>query len=168
MSGHIVYDGVQRSREDDNGAPTLFNGQKLWFAHTVPQRKWLVENARANGAVVVDMDTAADVKLVDHAKKSNPPGTYSYRYVESSIRSGILEELADHAVGIPSRVSRPVGSIATAPKSGRTPFTAADDQLLWNWVKPFMDRGGAWKGNEIYKQLEEANPRHTFQSWRDR
>ncbi|KAJ9607229.1 hypothetical protein H2200_008301 [Cladophialophora chaetospira] len=170
MSSHIVYEGVSRSRDndDDDDTDILFAGQKLWFAHAMPQRKWLIENAERNGAVVVDMDVDADVRLVDHAKKTNAPGTYSYKYVEASIRNGVLEDLASHAIGAPSRVSRPVGSIVTAPKPGRTPFTPEEDQLLWNWVKPFMDKGGAWKGNEIYKQLEAVNPRHTFQSWRDR
>lgn len=172
MSGHIVYEGVSRSHgydsDDINHEDTLFAGQKLWFAHAIPQRKWLMENAQRNGAIVVDRDVEADVRLVDHAKKNNAPSTHSYKYVEASIRNGTLEDLASHVIGAPSRVSRPVGSSLTAPKTGRTPFTPEDDQLLWNWITPFAAKGGTWKGNEIYKQLEAANPRHTFQSWRDR
>ncbi|EXJ61388.1 uncharacterized protein A1O5_11702 [Cladophialophora psammophila CBS 110553] len=169
MSGHIVYQDVPRTRDDDHQPHSnLFAGQRLWFSHVIPQRQCMIQNARLNGAIIVDRDTDADVRLVDHLKKNNAPGTYSYRYVEHSLRNGRLENLADHAVGAPSRVSRPVGSTLTAPKSGRTPFTPEDDQFLWDWMKPFIDRGGAWKGNEIYKQMEEANPRHTFQSWRDR
>jgi hypothetical protein len=168
MTSSIVYDGVQRTKNESELANTLFTGQKLWFAHTVPLRKWLIENAQNNGAVVVAMDTDADVRLVDHAKKNNAPGTHSFKYVENSIRRGVRENLADHAVGVATRVSRPVGSTTTAPKHGRTPFTNQDDQQLWDWVKPYEDSGGYWKGNEIYKQLESINPRHTFQSWRDR
>ncbi|OQV02620.1 hypothetical protein CLAIMM_07777 isoform 2 [Cladophialophora immunda] len=171
MSGHIVYHGVPRTHNDDNDSQpraTLFAGQRLWFSHVIPQRQQMIQNARLNGAIIVDRDTDADVRLVDHLRKNNAPGTHSYRYVELSIRNGQLENLADHAVGAPSRVSRPVGSTVTAPKSGRTPFTPEDDRFLWEWMKPFIDRGGAWKGNEIYKQMEEVNPRHTFQSWRDR
>ncbi|EXJ64179.1 hypothetical protein A1O7_00515 [Cladophialophora yegresii CBS 114405] len=170
MSSGIVYQGVPYSREtnDNDSDQTLFAGQKLWFSHVIPQRRWLIENARRNGAVIVDTDTDADVRLVDHAKKNNAPGTHSYKYVESSIRNGRLEDLTTHTVGAPSRVTRPIGSSVTSSKGGRTPFTPADDQFLWNWLKPFVDRGGSWKGNEIYKQLEEVNPRHTFQSWRDR
>ncbi|KIW95910.1 uncharacterized protein Z519_02976 [Cladophialophora bantiana CBS 173.52] len=169
MSGHIVYQDVPRTRDDDDQPHSnLFAGQRLWFSHVIPQRQRMIQNARLNGAVIVNRDTDADVRLVDHLKKNNAPGTYSYRYVELSLRNGRLENLADHAVGAPSRVSRPVGSTLTAPKSGRTPFTPEDDRFLWDWMKPFIDRGGAWKGNEIYKQMEEANPRHTFQSWRDR
>ncbi|OCT53606.1 hypothetical protein CLCR_09502 [Cladophialophora carrionii] len=168
MSRHIVYQGVTRSHDANDDDQTLFAGQKLWFSHVIPQRRWLIENARRNGAVIVDRDTEADVRLVDHAKKNNAPGTHSYKYVESSIRNGRLEDLASHAIGAPTRVARPIGSSVTSSKGGRTPFTPADDQFLWNWLKPFVERGGSWKGNEIYKQLEEVNPRHTFQSWRDR
>ncbi|KEF60236.1 uncharacterized protein A1O9_05086 [Exophiala aquamarina CBS 119918] len=168
MTSNIVYDGVQRAGHEQEVANTLFGGQKLWFAHTVPQRKWLIENAQNNGAVIVAMDKDADVRLVDHAKKNNAPGTHSYRYIENSIRMGARDNLADHAVGLATRVSRPVGSTTTAPKHGRTPFTNEDDQQLWDWVRPLEERGYQWKGNEIYKQLESVNPRHTFQSWRDR
>lgn len=168
MTSSIVYDGVQRTDNDSELANTLFSGQKLWFAHTVPLRAWLIENAQHNGAIVVAMDTDADVRLVDHAKKNNAPGTHSYKYVEYSIRKGVRENLADHAVGVATRVSRPVGSTTTAPKHGRTPFTNEDDQQLWDWIKPYEESGGYWKGNEIYKQLESINPRHTYQSWRDR
>jgi hypothetical protein len=177
MSAHIVYEGVQRSRDDADGddtsdrpslTHTLFRGQKLWFGHAVPQRKWLIENARQNGAIIVDLDTDADVRLVDHTRKNNVPGTTSFQYVESSIRKGTLEDLASHAVGVRNRVSRAIGSTVTAPKHGRTPFTEQDDQVLWNWLKPFMDRGGADKGLEIFKQLEVVHPQHTYQSWHDR
>ena len=168
MPSHVEYQGVARSHDDDSNSSNLFDGQKLFFSHAVPQRRWLLENARKKGAVIVDRETDADVILVDHARKNNAPGTYSYQYVESSIRRDSLENLAAHAVGAATRLSRPVGSTVTAPKSGRTPYTPADDQFLWDWVKPYAAKGGTWKGNEIYKQLEAANPRHTYQSWRDR
>ncbi|KAK5048304.1 hypothetical protein LTR84_005974 [Exophiala bonariae] len=168
MTSHIVYEGVQQHGEVADIENTLFGGQKLWFAHTVPQRKYILENARNNGAIIVDFDKDADVKLVDHARKNNAPGTHSYKYVEVSIRNGRRENLADHAVGIATRVSRPVGSTTTTPRQGRIPFTSEEDQQLWDWVKPYQESGGTWKGNEIYKQLEAVNPRHTYQSWRDR
>lgn len=173
MTSHIVYEGVPRTDEDadhhDDTVPQIFAGQKLWFHHQTPQRKWLIDNAKLYGATVVDLDKQADVRLVDHAKKNNAPGTHSYRYVERSIRKGRLENLSDHAVGVPRRVGRPVGSTTTAPRLGtRMPYTPEEDQFLWNWMKPFEARGGQWKGNEIYKQIEQVNPRHTWQSWRDR
>lgn len=172
MAAHIVYNNVPPRQGDQNnesdGTQKLFSGQKLWFSHAVPQRRWLMENARLNGATVVDRDVDADIKLVDHARKNQAPGTHSYKYVELSIRNSALENLADHAVGVSTRVARPVGSTVTAPRGGRVPYTEEDDQFLWDWMKPFEDNGGAYKGNEIYKQIEQVNPRHTYQSWRDR
>ncbi|EHY58206.1 hypothetical protein HRR83_004934 [Exophiala dermatitidis] len=172
MSGHIVYDGVSRTAQDDehddHRLPQLFAGQKLWFHHQIPQRKWLIDNAKLYGATVVDLDKHADIKLVDHAKKNNAPGTHSYRYVELSIRKGRLENLADHAVGASTRAGRAVGSTVTAPRSIRVNYTPEDDQFLWNWLKPFEDSGGPVSGTEIYRQVEQANPRHTWQSWRER
>ncbi|RMZ75005.1 hypothetical protein DV737_g5533, partial [Chaetothyriales sp. CBS 132003] len=141
---------------------------KFWLSYSVPQRHWVLENAKLHGAEIVPLEKQADVLLVDHARKNQPPGTHSFRFIERSIRAGALANLDDHAVGPASRVQRPVGSRMTAPKKARTPFTDADDQLLWDHVAPCMRAGGNWKGNEIYKQLEQLNARHTFQSWRDR
>ena len=165
MASATVYDGV---RSTDASRTGVFDGQKLWFSRNVPMRKHIMELAESNGAEIVAEEKHADVLLVDHVKKPAAPGTHSYRYVELSVRNGQLEDLADHAVGVADRANRPVGSIATASKGGRTPFTEADDQFLWKWIQPFKEVGGALGGNEIYKQLEKANPRHTFQSWRDR
>ena len=166
MAG-IVYEGV---RSTADGAGKLFEGQSFWFSSAVPQRKWLIENAIANGATVVPLEKQADVLIVDHARKNAPVGTHSYKYIEQSIRNGVLEDLADHVVGPSKSVDRPVGSMITAPKGSRSKYTEAEDQLLWNFIKPYEAAGGATGGNEIYKQLEEAHGtgRHTYQSWRDR
>ncbi|KIX06062.1 uncharacterized protein Z518_04036 [Rhinocladiella mackenziei CBS 650.93] len=184
MPDHIVYDGVPRTADNgeinqegngvdgpngnDNHGSKLFSGQKLWFAHTVPSRHWLMHNAGLHGATIVKFDVDADIKLVDHAKKHQAPGTHSYRYVELSIRNGKLENLDSHAIGVPTRAARQVGSTVTAAKTGRTKFTDEEDQLLYNWMKPFEDAGGAYKGNEIYKQFERVHPNHPWQSYRDR
>ena len=109
---------------------------------------------------------------------------YSYKYIEASIRNGVLEELADHAVGPPEGVVRGVGSTTRPPKGTRNKYTSSDDKLLWDWVNTNPQKGGGTDGNEIYKQLEakvngaEAmtitrtdftqHPHHPWQSWRDR
>lgn len=165
MPPGVVYDGVEASGEMGQG---IFAGQRLWFSRNVPARKHIMELAQANGAVVVADEKEADILLVDHAKRPAPPSTHSYRYVELSVRRGKLENLSDHAVGAVDRASRPVGSVMTAPKGSRTPFTEEDDQFLWDFVKPYEEMGGAIGGNAIYKDLEAVNPRHTFQAWRDR
>ncbi|KIV90316.1 hypothetical protein PV10_07631 [Exophiala mesophila] len=166
MASNTVPDDAVHA--DQSTSSLLFSGQTLWFAHTVPQRSYLIHNAKLNGATVVDLDKQADIRLVDHVRKGNPSGTYSYRYVERSIQNGKLESLEDHAIGMSTKTSRPVGSTIIPAKSSRKPFTNEDDQLLWDWIKPFQDRGGAWKGNEIYRTLESHYPHHTYQSWRDR
>ncbi|KPI39510.1 uncharacterized protein AB675_5243 [Cyphellophora attinorum] len=179
MSAGIVYEGVRRQDEVDEDearhpgaagsqAQRLFSGLKLWFSHGVPARKWLMDNAEANGAEIVPLEKQADVRLVDHARQNQAPGTHSYRFVEQSIRTGVLEDLEAHRVGVTARVDRPVGSKVTGPSGKRNPYTEEEDQFLYNFVKPFELKGGAWKGNEIYKQIERVRPRHPYQSWRER
>ena len=165
MASNVIYEGVVSTANPANG---LFAGKKFWLSRQIPQRSRFINDIEANGGEVVPLEKQADILLADHARKNAAPNTYSYKYIELSVRNGSLEELENHALGEPSRASRPVGSIVTAPKSSRNPFTEADDQALWDWVKPLADLGGATGGNEIYKSLEGKNPRHTFQSWRDR
>ena len=160
--------GSAAANDGNEGGARLFSGIKLWFSRAVPQREWLIQNAQLNGAEIVPLEKQADILLVDHARKNQPPGTTSYLFVLRSIQKGELEDLDDHAVGTTTRVARPVGSVTTAPKGGRNPFTDAEDQFLWDMVQPYRAKGGTWKGNKIYEQIEEMNPRHTFQSWRDR
>ena len=149
----------------------LFSGIKFWVGHQVPQRSWLIQNMRLNGAELVVLENRADMCLVDHARKGHLPvgdGYYSYSFAEDSIRKGILEDPETHRVGIKSRAQRPVGSVTIAGKRTKTAFTDEDDQILYNWVAPFARSGGKWKGNLIYKQIEEKHPHHTYQSWRSR
>ncbi|KAL8978606.1 MAG: hypothetical protein Q9177_006362, partial [Variospora cf. flavescens] len=159
----IVYTGVI----DAEGVKgNLFQGTKFWLSQKVPQRKRFIEEVKANGGEITQLEKEADVKIVDHRQKEQLPGTYSYQYIENSVRNGALEELETHAVGPPAGSLRTVGSTVQPPRSSRTKFTDEDDRFLANWVISFEQRGGATAGNEIYKQLE--NPRHTYQSWRDR
>ena len=165
MSPTVVYHGIHNDQPDGEA---LFTGQKIWFSSTVPQRTRFVEDVKANGGEVVHLEKQADICLYDHARKNPPPGMYSYRYVEYSVRKGQLEDLEAHRIGgLSSRAARPVGSVTLASKGARTTFTEADDQMLWDWVKPYEGKRGS-AGNVIYQQLEAANPRHTYQSWRDR
>lgn len=165
MAPPVVYDGVRNDAPNTEG---LFAGQKFWFSSTVPQKSRFIDDVKANGGQVVLLEKQADICLYDHARKNPPPGMYSYRYVEYSVRKGQHEDLEAHRIGsLDSRAARPVGSVTLASKGSRTAFTEADDQMLWEWVKPHEGMRGS-AGNVIYQQLEAANPRHTFQSWRDR
>ena len=165
MASGVTYEGAASSSA---AGQSIFAGKRLWFSRNVPSRKHIIALAQANGAVIADDEKDADVLLADHLRRPAAPGTTSYRYVELSVQRGKLEDLADHALGVADRANRVVGSVMTASKGGRTPFTEADDQFLWDWVKPYADEGGAIGGNVIYQQLEMTNPRHTYQSWRDR
>ncbi|KAI4156431.1 MAG: hypothetical protein L6R39_001102, partial [Caloplaca ligustica] len=159
----VVYTGVTDAEGIEG---TLFRGTKFWLSQKVPQRKRFIDES--NGGEVTPLEKEADVKIVDHARKEQLPGTYSYTYVEQSVRNRALEDLERHAVGPPVGSLRTVGSAIQPPRSGRTPFTTEDDRFLVNWVVGSEQSGGATGGNEIYKQLEAKNPRHTWQSWRDR
>lgn len=109
---------------------------------------------------------------------------YSYKFIETSVRTGILQDLAPHAVGPPEGAVRAVGSVTRPPKGTRNKFTSSDDNILWDWVNTNPQKGGGTDGNEIYKQLEAKvitvqassvtlvdmaqHPQHPWQSWRDR
>ncbi len=81
--------------------------------------------------------------------------SYSYRYIEKSIRNGVLEDLEDHGVGPAEGTVRSVGSTIQPPKGTRNKYTQNDDRILWDWVVHQMPQtGGGTDGNVIYKKLE--------------
>ncbi len=86
---------------------------------------------------------------------NHPLYSYSYTYIDKSIRNGTLENLEDHAVGPPAGTVRSAGSVIQPAKATRTKFTQEDDRELWLWVEKTPQQGGGTDGNEIYKQLEE-------------
>ncbi|MCJ1397435.1 hypothetical protein MMC11_000628 [Xylographa trunciseda] len=147
---------------------TLFQGAKFWFSHRVPSRSTFIEQVKANGGEVVPLEKFADVKIVDHLRQDNAPGTISYQYIERSIRNGALEDLDDHRAGPAKNSVRPAGAIGQPTKGTRTPFTPTDDQVIYDLIDETERKGGPISGNEIYKQLGQINPRHTWQSWRER
>lgn len=80
--------------------------------------------------------------------------SYSFTYVEQSIKRGVLENPDDHLAGPPARTIRGVGSTTIRPKGTRTSFTAEDDKMLVAWVRKSVRKGAAESGNELYKELE--------------
>ncbi|KAI9793297.1 MAG: hypothetical protein M1833_000796 [Piccolia ochrophora] len=159
----VVYANAQGGTTNGD----LFGEKKFFISQHIRFRPSLVDKVKNNGGQVVKDEKVADILIVDHLKKNVPAGSYSYQYIDKSIENGILEDLDAHKVGPPSGTIREVGSSAP-PKGTRTPFTAEDDRVLYDWVTSFERGGGKILGNEIYKQLAQENPRHTFQSWRDR
>lgn len=126
---------------------------------------------------MVPLEKFADVKIVDHFKKDNAPGTWvshqahlprtktdnpifshSYQYIERSVRSGVLEDLDDHRVGPSSSIARPAGAIGQPTKGTKIPFSAEDDRILREWVGDQARKGQATSGNEIFKQLWQKVP----------
>ncbi|OCL14933.1 hypothetical protein AOQ84DRAFT_384395 [Glonium stellatum] len=160
----IVYDNVA---EDSDVRGQLFDGLKFWIAQRCPMRSGFVDKVKSNGGQIVPLEKHADYLIVDHLKKHTPPGGISYKFIEQSIRNGELEDPEDYQTGPPAGTVRDVGSSMPA-KNSRKPYTAEDDTQLYNWVKGHERNGGPIFGNEIYKQLEAENPRHPWQSWRDR
>ncbi|KAM3415497.1 DNA-binding protein RAP1 [Cercospora zeina] len=150
-----------------SAAATLFAGLSFFCVQKLPTRSQLIRDIQANGGRVVKDEKLADYLIADHARKDAPPGSYSWTLVTAAIAHGALPDLAEHYAGPRPGSVREVGS-AVPGKTTRTPFTHEEDKQLWQWVEQEKARGGTVKGNDIYKRLEQVNPRHTFQSWRDR
>ncbi|KAK5136749.1 hypothetical protein LTR08_002045 [Meristemomyces frigidus] len=145
----------------------LFEGVAFFLTQRVPQRTGYVKKVEDNGGRVVKLEAQANHIVADHVRKDCPPGSISYTFIDVAIRDGELPEASDHTAGPPVGAIRDVGS-AVPGKQTRTAFTAEDDRVLWQWVERAKQQGGLVKGNDIYKQLEARNSRHTFQAWRDR
>jgi hypothetical protein len=146
----------------------LFQGKSFLVQQRVPQRNSFLERIRANGGRIVRLELQADYIIADHMRKDCPPTSLSYTFVEAAIRHGSIPDPNDHRAGPAPGAIRAVGSSTVPAKATRTPFTPQDDRDVCNWVHKCQQEGQAIKGYEIYKQLEAINPRHTFQSWRDR
>jgi hypothetical protein len=144
----------------------VFNDLKFFLVQRLPTRSHFVRDIEANGGSVVKLERQADFVIADHMRRDAPAGSYSYTFITAALQSGELPDAADHLASTPTAV-REVGS--TVPRRGhREPFTAADDQFLLRWVEQGKATGASLKGNTLYKTLEAANPRHTYQAWRDR
>ena len=152
------------------GAPggSLFSGKKLFLTQKTPSRSHFIELIKANGGEVVKLEKNADIIIADDARKEVVSGSYSYKWIDQSIKNGALEDLDDYLAGPQMGAPRAIGSMSRPMKNIRTPYTAEDDRVLFDWVQAQAQRGGSTSGNETFKQLEQQNPRHTWQSWRDR
>ncbi|KAK3648396.1 hypothetical protein LTR56_007513 [Elasticomyces elasticus] len=146
----------------------LFDGLAFFLVQALPTRASYIAKVQANGGRVVKLEKQADHIIADHFKLGCPPGSFSYTFIDAAIKAGALPDPEDHPAGPPRGALREVGSVGVPGKQTRTPFTAADDKELWEYVEKARSDGGMVKGNDIYKHLEKKNPRHTYQAWRDR
>ncbi|CEO60709.1 hypothetical protein PMG11_05285 [Penicillium brasilianum] len=147
----------------------IFGGGRFFLSRAIPQRTQLKETIEKHGGSVVLLEKDADIILVDHLRKTQtiPPNALSYRYVEKSVRQGKLEDPASHRVG--PAAPRPMGASNIPIKSTRRSYTLEDDRIVFDWLYPWEQaRGAPTHGNNIYKNLAERFPHHTWQSWRTR
>ncbi|KAM0201280.1 hypothetical protein ACHAPA_002454 [Fusarium lateritium] len=159
MAPTVTYDGVEASE-----GGTIFKDCKFWLAQRVPQRSRWIDLIRQNGGTVVPLEKHADMLIADHVRKDVPPGSYSWQFIEDSVKNGIIQLKDRYLIGRHPDESRPVGS-GQPSKSTRTPFSAEDDAKLAKWA---LEHPTEQKGNKIWQEYERINPRHTAQSWRDR
>ena len=82
------------------------------------------------------------------------PGlSFSYKFIDLSIRNGALEDPEDHRAAPETLPPRPAGSVTQSAKSIRVPFTLADDRFLLDWMENY---DGPDAGNKVYQQLGQA------------
>ncbi|KAF3042638.1 hypothetical protein E8E12_004010 [Didymella heteroderae] len=166
MASATVYDDVAEGADIPPGA--LFQGYKFWVAQRVFSRASCLAKIEANGGQVVKLEKQADFLIADHIYKDCAPGTISYEFIDKSIAEGAVLDPDDFPAGPRVGTARDVGSMVRPAKGTRAAYTPEEDRQLYKWVRDAQANGVAVSGNELYKQLEKKNPRHTWQSWRDR
>lgn len=127
-------------------------------------------NAQGNGGEIVKLEKNADMMIVDHMKRAGvrpPPGSYSWQWIDTSVKNGFLEDKDDYLAARPKGTPREAGA-SEKTKLGRTPFSKLDDRVLTKWVMAEESLQNPTSGNAIYHALEKKHPQHTWQSWRDR
>ncbi|KAK8085118.1 hypothetical protein PG997_006389 [Apiospora hydei] len=130
------------------------------------RRTW-INHIKNNGGQIVALEKNADYMIADHVRKDSPQGSYSWKWIEDSVKKGKLLDADDYLIGGKPEEQPRAGPSAPG-KSTRTPFTEEDDRILMQWVLRRERQGESILGNKIYQELAIKNPRHTFQSWRDR
>ncbi|CAE7211998.1 hypothetical protein P3342_012307 [Pyrenophora teres f. teres] len=167
MAGPTVYKDVVEDLEFGSGAK-LFAGKKFFVAQRVPIRNHLLDDIKSNGGQIVLLEKQADYVIADHFRRDCPPGSISYEFIQRSVKQGELANPDDHIAGPPIGEAREAGATHQPRKIGRAAYTAEEDRILYKWVRDAEAMGSLASGNELYKQLEQKYPRHTWQSWRDR
>lgn len=108
-------------------------------------------SVKLNGGVVVPLEKDAYMCIADHARKDAPAGSYSWKFINDSLEHGIMQIKDKYRIGPDPDLPRPVG-VGGKTKSGRTPFTSAEDAALARWVLSHkVDR----TGNKIYQEFEQ-------------
>lgn len=153
MAALTVFNDVAEDFALDS-AGQLFADKKFWVAQRVPSRHRLLDDIKANGGQIVQLEKLADYIIADHFRKDCPLGSISYEFVEKSISEGRLRDPEDHRAGPPLGEAREPGAINRPTRGGRAAYTAEEDKILYKWVRDHVAAGGLESGNELYKQLE--------------
>ncbi|KAI1452073.1 TRF2-interacting telomeric protein/Rap1 C terminal domain-containing protein [Annulohypoxylon moriforme] len=164
MAAPIVYEGALAPKDRlHNG---LFKNMKFWVAQRVPMRLTWIQKIQDNGGKVVPLEKDSDVLIADHLKKNCPPGSYSYKWIEDSLKAGSLQTREDYLCAPASQPQ--LANSAVPRKSTRAAFTPEEDKILTEWVMKKEREGESVGGYQIYKELEAKHPTHTYQSWHAR
>lgn len=98
------------------------------------------------------LEKQADMLIADHARpKDAPQGSYSWKFIDDSIKNGIAQLKDRYLIGRHPDEPRRVGS-GQPSKSTRTPFTKEDDARIARWV---LDHPTEQKGNRIWQEYEQ-------------
>lgn len=100
---------------------------------------------------MVPLEKQADMLIADHKRKDVPAGSYSWKFIEDSVKNGIIQIKDRYRIGPDPDLPRPAGANHGA-KTTRTPFTKDDDANLAKWV---LSQGSQHQGNAIYQKYEE-------------
>lgn len=168
MPPAIVYTDMADSVDPTVG---IFAGLNFFILQRVPQRSHYVSLVESNGGRLVKLEAQADYLIADHLRHDVPAASLSYKFIEEAIKRGELPEDEEPFFANRRRSADPGTTTAAATsskKSTRTLFTDDDDKLLYKLVHKANEQGLAVHGNTLYKALAAHNPRHTYQSWRDR
>lgn len=168
MPPAIVYTDMADPADSNAG---VFANIKFFIVQRVPQRSRYVSLVETNGGRVVKLEAQADYLIADHVRHDAPANSLSYRFIEEAIKQGEIPEDEEPFIANrrKSANSGTTTAVATSSKkSTRTLFTDDDDKLLYKLVHKANEQGLAIHGNTLYQALAAHNPRHTYQSWRDR
>ncbi|EJT73673.1 hypothetical protein GGTG_07529 [Gaeumannomyces tritici R3-111a-1] len=160
----ITYDNVAGGSSE----ALLFAGIKFWLALRVPMRNDWIAKIQNNGGEVVILERMADMLIADDARpKHAPPNSYSWKFVDEAIKRGELPDKEAFVIQRPAATNPNAAgpSAGASVKTTRTAYTPEDDQVLTQYVRRRLDRA---KANGIYEEFAKTNPRHTWQSWKDR
>lgn len=146
-------------------------------------------NPQGNGGEVVSLEKNADMLIADNIKRaglSPPDGSYCWKWIDTSVKNGFLEEKSDYLIKTEARL---VGASQPA-KSHRNAFSKTEDLILLKWVSTNDMEVGGMTVRELFDELARTvsltahisyayfavavaadnskYPQHTSQSWYNR